>query len=35
MQVIREGLRERRYSQSDIDRLMGGNVLRLYRDVVG
>lgn len=35
MDVIRDGLRKRRYSQSDIDRVMGGNVLRLYGDVVG
>lgn len=35
MEVVRDELRKRRYSQSDIDRVMGGNVLRLYADVVG
>jgi membrane dipeptidase len=35
MDVIRDQLQKRRYSQSDIDKVMGGNVLRLYADVVG
>lgn len=35
MTVIRDELKKRRYSQAQIDKLMGGNVLRLYRDVVG
>lgn len=35
MDVVREELRKRRYSQADIDKLMGTNVRRLYRDVVG
>lgn len=35
MDVIRDELKKRRYSQADIDRVMGGNVLRLYADVVG
>ncbi|MGP1274087.1 MAG: dipeptidase [Caulobacterales bacterium] len=35
MMVIREGLVERGYSQGDVDRIMGGNLLRLYRDVIG
>jgi membrane dipeptidase len=35
MEVVRDELRRRGYPQSDIDRVMGGNVLRLYRDVVG
>lgn len=35
MLVIREGLAERGFAQGDIDRIMGGNLLRLYRDVIG
>lgn len=35
MEVVHEQLRKRGYAQSDIDRVMGGNVHRLYADVVG
>lgn len=35
MDVIRDELRRRNYAQADIDRLMGGNVERLYAQVVG
>jgi membrane dipeptidase len=35
MEVIRDELHKRRYSQTDIDKVMGGNLLRLYADVVG
>ncbi|WP_429911346.1 dipeptidase [Glycocaulis sp.] len=35
MNVIRDGLIARGYSQADTDAIMGGNLLRLYRDVIG
>ncbi|GGB76241.1 dipeptidase [Glycocaulis alkaliphilus] len=35
MNVIRDGLRARGYSQGDTDKIMGANLLRLYRDVIG
>jgi membrane dipeptidase len=35
MEVVREGLQRRGFAASEIDRIMGGNVYRLYRDVVG
>lgn len=35
MDVVRDELRKRRYSQAQIDKLMGNNVRRLYRDVIG
>lgn len=35
MDVVREQLRKRGHAQSVIDKVMGGNVLRLYADVVG
>jgi membrane dipeptidase len=35
MEVVRRGLEQRRYKAADIDRIMGGNVYRVYRDVVG
>ncbi len=35
MDVIRDELRRRKYSQADIDRLMGANVHRLYREIIG
>jgi membrane dipeptidase len=35
MAVIRDGLLARGYTQSDTDRIMGGNLMRLYRDVIG
>ncbi|MBX2911925.1 MAG: dipeptidase [Cyclobacteriaceae bacterium] len=35
MNVIRENLAKRKYSQSQIDKIMGGNLYRLYGEVVG
>jgi membrane dipeptidase len=35
MEVVRDGLARHKFSASDIDRIMGGNVYRLYKDVVG
>jgi len=35
MNVVRDGLRERGYSPAEIDKVMGGNVLRLYTEVIG
>lgn len=35
MEVIWDGLRERRYSTADIDRIMGRNMQRLYQGVIG
>ena len=35
MEVVRDGLAARGLSARDVDRVMGGNVYRLYRDVIG
>lgn len=35
MEVIRENLVKRKYTQAQIDKIMGGNLYRLYREVVG
>jgi membrane dipeptidase len=35
MEVIREALAKRRYSATDVDRIMGTNLYRLYREVIG
>jgi membrane dipeptidase len=35
MEVIFEGLRKLGYSQSHVEKIVGGNVYRLYRDVIG
>lgn len=35
MQVVRDGLVQRGYSQDQIDKIMGANLYRLYREVVG
>jgi len=35
MEVIREALANRRYPAADIDRIMGTNLYRLYREVIG
>lgn len=35
MEVVWDGLVERGHAQADVERIMGGNLLRLYRDVVG
>ncbi|MCB0491065.1 MAG: membrane dipeptidase [Cyclobacteriaceae bacterium] len=35
MNVIRENLVKRKYTQSQIDKIMGGNLYRLYEEVVG
>jgi membrane dipeptidase len=35
MEVVREGLAERGLSAGDVDRILGTNLLRLYRDVIG
>ncbi|HSW29353.1 MAG TPA: membrane dipeptidase [Longimicrobiales bacterium] len=35
MEVVWNGLVGRRYSEDDVERIMGGNLLRLYRDVTG
>jgi membrane dipeptidase len=35
MEVVWDGLVARGYPQSDVERIMGGNLLRLYREVVG
>ena len=35
MEVVGDGLRKRGLSSSDVDRIMGTNLLRLYRDVIG
>lgn len=35
MEVIWDGLRERNYSSSDIEKIMGLNLKRLYQDVIG
>lgn len=35
METVRDGLQRRRFSQADIDKIMGANVQRLYQEVVG
>lgn len=35
MEVVWDGLVERGYSESDVERIMGRNLLRLYADVLG
>jgi microsomal dipeptidase-like Zn-dependent dipeptidase len=35
MEVIRAALEKRRYPTGDIERIMGTNLYRLYRDVIG
>lgn len=35
MEVVRDGLRRRGMAQDAIDKVMGNNVYRLYRDVIG
>jgi membrane dipeptidase len=35
MEIVRDGLYRHGFTASDIDRIMGGNVYRLYKDVVG
>jgi membrane dipeptidase len=35
MEVVRDGLAKRGLSARDVERVMGGNLLRLYRDVIG
>jgi membrane dipeptidase len=35
MEVVRAGLEKRKYAAADVDRIMGGNLYRLYRDVIG
>lgn len=35
MEVVRDGLLKRGLSARDVERVMGGNLLRLYRDVIG
>jgi membrane dipeptidase len=35
MEVVRDGLGRRGLSPADVDRIMGTNLLRLYRDVIG
>jgi membrane dipeptidase len=35
MDVVRDNLVKRKYTQSQIDKIMGGNLYRLYKEVVG
>jgi membrane dipeptidase len=35
MEVVRDGLAKRGLSSRDVERVMGGNLLRLYREVIG
>lgn len=35
MEVVREGLLKRGLPAADVERVMGGNLLRLYREVIG
>ena len=35
MEVVADGLRKRGLPSRDVERVMGGNLLRLYRDVIG
>jgi hypothetical protein len=35
MEVVAAGLAQRGLPARDVERVMGGNLLRLYRDVIG
>jgi len=35
MEVVRDGLAQRGLSAGDVEKVMGGNLLRVYRDVIG
>ncbi|MEP6906662.1 MAG: membrane dipeptidase [Pseudoxanthomonas sp.] len=35
METVRDGLKQRKFNSSEIDKIMGANVLRLYQQVVG
>jgi len=35
MEIVREALTARGYPAADVDRIMGGNLYRLYREVIG
>lgn len=35
MEIIRRELERRKYTARDVDRIMGGNLYRVYRDVIG
>lgn len=35
MDVVRENLMKRKYTQAQIDKIMGGNLYRLYKEVIG
>ena len=35
MEVVRDGLLRRKFSQSDVEKIMGANIYRLYQEVIG
>jgi membrane dipeptidase len=35
MEVVRDGLSRRGLSAGEVEKVMGGHLLRLYRDVIG
>jgi len=35
MEIVRDGLVRRGYSEDVVDKVMGGNLFRLYREVIG
>jgi membrane dipeptidase len=35
MEVVRDGLAKRGLSAPDVEKVLAGNLLRLYRDVIG
>lgn len=35
MEAIRAGLKKRKYSSRDIDKILGGNFYRVYKEVIG
>jgi microsomal dipeptidase-like Zn-dependent dipeptidase len=35
MEVVWDGLRKRGYKEPDVDKIIGGNLYRLYKDVIG
>ena len=35
MAVVRDGLLARGYGEDAVDKIMGGNLVRLYREVIG
>jgi len=35
MEAVWEGLKKRRYSEANVEKVLGGNLYRLYKEVIG